>query len=61
MKLNIKTLAASLLVGLSLVSCNNDFDEDGGKTTYILPKANFAVGAAITQLRQIPHTFSTFM
>jgi len=34
MKLNIKTLAASLLVGLSLVSCNNDFDEDGGKTTY---------------------------
>lgn len=34
MKLNIKTLAASLLVGLSLVSCNNDFDEDGGKTIY---------------------------
>lgn len=34
MKLNIKTLAASLLVGLSLVSCNNDFDDDGGKTTY---------------------------
>lgn len=34
MKLNIKTLAASLLVGLSLVSCNNDFDEDGGKVVF---------------------------
>ena len=28
MKLNIKTLAASMLVGLALVSCNNDFDEN---------------------------------
>lgn len=27
MKLNIKTLAASLAVGLAVVSCNNDFDE----------------------------------
>lgn len=27
MKLNIKALAASLAVGLALVSCNNDFDE----------------------------------
>lgn len=27
MKLHIKTLAASLAVGLALVSCNNDFDE----------------------------------
>lgn len=34
MKLNIKALAATALVGLTLASCNNDFDEDGGKITY---------------------------
>lgn len=34
MKLNIKALAATALVGLSLVSCNNDFDEDGATITY---------------------------
>ncbi len=34
MKLNIKTLAASLMVGLSLVSCNNNFDEEMATISY---------------------------
>ncbi len=34
MKLNIKTLAASLLAGLSLVSCNNNFDEEMAAISY---------------------------
>ena len=34
MKLNIKALAATALMGLTLVSCNNNFDEDGGVITY---------------------------
>lgn len=34
MKFNIKTLVASLAVGLSLVSCNNDFDEKMSPVSY---------------------------
>ncbi len=34
MKLNIKALATTALVGLTLASCNNDFDEDGAKISY---------------------------